>query len=62
MQERDQEECRHPRWCGEDSAFSLNGSASDIAVAFVLIIGTWGYSWLLNGVRLGWFAGGTAKA
>ncbi len=43
-------------------AFTLDGSASDIAVAFVLImIGTWGYSWLLSGVWLNWFAGGTAK-
>jgi len=44
-------------------AFSLNGSASDIAVAFVLIIiGTWGYSWLLSGIWLEWFGGRTAKA
>ena len=37
-------------------AFSLDGSASDIAVAFVLIIvGTWAYSWLLSGIRIGRF-------
>ncbi|MCY4489104.1 MAG: TRAP transporter fused permease subunit [Deltaproteobacteria bacterium] len=43
-------------------AFSLNGSTSDIAVAFVLIIlGTWGYSWVLSGIWLNWFARGTAK-
>ena len=44
-------------------AFSLGGGASDIAVAFALIaIGTWGYSWLLSGIWLDWFGGGTAKA
>ncbi len=44
-------------------AFTLDGSASDIAIAFVLIIvGTWGYSWLLSGVWLKWFASETAKA
>jgi TRAP transporter 4TM/12TM fusion protein len=33
--------------------FSLNGSAQDIIVAFVLIlIGTWFYSWLLSGIWL----------
>ena len=43
-------------------AFSLNGSASDITIAFVLIIiGTWCYSWLLSGVWLNGFSGGTAK-
>ena len=32
-------------------AFTLNGSPTDIAVAFVLIIiGTWAYSWLLSGI------------
>ena len=37
-------------------AFSLDGSPTDIAVAFVLIlIGTWGYSWLLSGIWLSWF-------
>jgi TRAP-type uncharacterized transport system fused permease subunit len=37
-------------------AFSLNGSTTDIVVAFVLIIvGTWGYSWLLSGIWLDWF-------
>ena len=44
-------------------AFTLDGGTSDIAIAFVLIIvGTWGYSWLLSGVWLDWFAGRTAKA
>jgi TRAP transporter 4TM/12TM fusion protein len=38
-------------------AFSLDGSATDIIVAFVLIlIGTWGYSWLLSGIWLSWFS------
>ncbi len=37
-------------------AFTLNGSPTDIAVAFVLIIiGTWAYSWLLSGIWLDWF-------
>ena len=37
-------------------AFTLNGSLTDIAVTFVLIIiGTWAYSWLLSGIWLGWF-------
>ena len=37
-------------------AFSLDGSVSDIVVAFVLIIvGTWAYSWLLSGIWLDWF-------
>ena len=36
-------------------AFTLNGSPTDIAVAFVLIIiGTWAYSWLLSGIWLDW--------
>ena len=40
-------------------AFSLDGSASDIAVAFVLIaVGTWAYSWLLSGIWLDWFKRG----
>ena len=44
-------------------AFSLGGGASDIAIAFALIIiGTWGYSWLLSGIWLDWFNRGTAKA
>ena len=39
------------------------GDASDIMIAFVLIIiGTWGYSWLLSGIWLDRFTGGTAKA
>ncbi|MCG6862497.1 MAG: TRAP transporter fused permease subunit [Chromatiaceae bacterium] len=34
-------------------AFSLDGSAMDIVIAFVLIIfGTWAYSWLLSGIWL----------
>ena len=37
-------------------AFSLNGSATDIAVVFVLVlIGTWAYSWFLSGIWLDWF-------
>jgi TRAP transporter 4TM/12TM fusion protein len=37
-------------------AFSLDGSTTDIVIAFVLIIvGTWGYSWLLSGIWLKWF-------
>ena len=44
-------------------AFSLDGSTSDIATAFVLItIGTWGYSWLLSGTWLGWFKNRAAGA
>ncbi|PLX40785.1 MAG: C4-dicarboxylate ABC transporter permease [Hyphomicrobiales bacterium] len=36
--------------------FSLNGSSTDIAVAFVLIVfGTWAYSWLLSGIWIDWF-------
>ncbi len=35
-------------------AFSLDGSASDIAIAFVLIaLGTYLYSWLLSGIWIG---------
>jgi len=37
-------------------AFSLNGSTTDIAVTFVLILfGTWAYSWFLSGIWLDWF-------
>ena len=37
-------------------AFSLDGSASDVAITFALIIvATWAWSWLLSGVWLGWF-------
>lgn len=37
-------------------AFSLNGSTTDIIVAFALILaGTWAYSWLLSGIWLTWF-------
>jgi len=37
-------------------AFTLNGSSTDILVAFVLIFfGTWAYSWLLSGIWLNWF-------
>ena len=37
-------------------AFSLNGSSTDILVAFVLIFfGTWAYSWLLSGIWMNWF-------
>jgi TRAP transporter 4TM/12TM fusion protein len=36
--------------------FTLNGSSTDIIVAFVLIFfGTWAYSWLLSGIWLNWF-------
>ncbi|MCP3671709.1 MAG: TRAP transporter fused permease subunit [Gammaproteobacteria bacterium] len=36
--------------------FSLNGSASDIVVAFVLIVfGTWAYSWFLSGIWMNYF-------
>ncbi len=36
--------------------FSLNGSTTDIAITFVLIlIGTWAYSWFLSGIWLDWF-------
>ena len=36
-------------------AFSLNGSTTDIVIAFALIIvGTWAYAWLLSGVWLTW--------
>lgn len=39
--------------------FSLNGSASDIAIAFVLIFfGTWAYSYLLSGYWLKYFRRG----
>ena len=42
-------------------AFSLDGSASDIVVAFVLILfGTWAYSWLLSGIWMKWFRRGAA--
>lgn len=37
-------------------AFSLNGSGSDIAITFVLVLfGTWLYSWLLSGIWMDWF-------
>ncbi len=36
--------------------FSLDGSTTDIVVAFALIlVGTWAYSWLLSGIWLDWF-------
>ncbi|MCU7947944.1 MAG: TRAP transporter fused permease subunit, partial [Candidatus Thiodiazotropha sp. (ex Cardiolucina cf. quadrata)] len=42
--------------------FSLNGSTTDIAVSFILIlIGTYGYSWLLSGIWLDWFKKAPAK-
>jgi TRAP transporter 4TM/12TM fusion protein len=44
-------------------AFSLDGSASDIVVAFVLIFfGTWAYAWLLSGIWLDWFKKAPVKA
>jgi TRAP transporter 4TM/12TM fusion protein len=43
--------------------FSLNGSTTDIAIAFVLIfIGTFGYSWLLSGIWMHYFKGSSKKA
>ena len=37
-------------------AFTLDGSATDIVVAFTLILfGTWAYSWLLSGIWMQWF-------
>ena len=34
-------------------AFSLDGSASDIVITFVLVLfGTWLYSWILSGIWL----------
>ncbi|MEL0587489.1 MAG: TRAP transporter fused permease subunit [Candidatus Thiodiazotropha sp. (ex. Lucinoma kazani)] len=42
--------------------FSLNGSTTDIAVSFILILlGTYGYSWLLSGIWLDWFKKAPAK-
>ncbi|PVV15146.1 MAG: C4-dicarboxylate ABC transporter permease [gamma proteobacterium symbiont of Ctena orbiculata] len=36
--------------------FSLDGSTKDIVVTFILIlIGTYGYAWLLSGIWLDWF-------
>lgn len=36
--------------------FSLNGTTTDIIVAFALIfVGTFAYSWLLSGIWIGWF-------
>ena len=43
-------------------AFSLDGSSTDILVAFVLILfGTWAYSWLLSGIWMNWFKKSEAK-
>ncbi len=37
-------------------AFSLNGTGTDIALVFALVlIGTWAYSWFLSGIWLDWF-------
>ena len=37
-------------------AFTLDGSATDIVIVFVLIFfGTWAYAWLLSGIWLDWF-------
>ena len=36
--------------------FSLNGSATDIAITFVMVFfGTWAYSFILSGVWMSWF-------
>ncbi len=44
-------------------AFSLNGSAADIGVAFALIIiGTFLYSWILSGIWLNYFKKGNVAA
>jgi TRAP transporter 4TM/12TM fusion protein len=43
-------------------AFSLNGSATDIIIVFVLIFfGTWAYAWMLSGIWLNYFKKATAK-
>jgi TRAP-type uncharacterized transport system fused permease subunit len=42
--------------------FSLNGSATDIVIAFVLILfGTYAYSWLLSGIWMQYFKKAPAK-
>jgi TRAP transporter 4TM/12TM fusion protein len=42
--------------------FSLDGSTKDILVTFILIlIGTYGYAWLLSGIWLDWFKKSPAK-
>ncbi|MCU7880914.1 MAG: TRAP transporter fused permease subunit [Candidatus Thiodiazotropha sp. (ex Lucinoma aequizonata)] len=42
--------------------FSLNGTTTDIAVSFILILFcTYGYSWLLSGIWLDWFKKTPAK-
>jgi TRAP transporter 4TM/12TM fusion protein len=42
--------------------FSLDGTVKDIAVTFILIIiGTYGYAWLLSGIWLDWFKKSPAK-
>jgi TRAP transporter 4TM/12TM fusion protein len=44
-------------------AFSLDGSTTDIAIVFTLVlIGTYGYSWLLSGIWMDWFRKSPAKA
>jgi TRAP transporter 4TM/12TM fusion protein len=43
-------------------AFSLNGSTTDIVTVFALVlIGTYGYSWLLSGIWLDYFKKARAK-
>ena len=44
-------------------AFSLDGSATDIAIVFALVlVGTYGYSWLLSGIWTDYFRKTPAKA
>jgi TRAP-type uncharacterized transport system fused permease subunit len=43
--------------------FSLNGTATDILISFVLIlIGTYGYSWFFSGIWIGQIRGAIHKA
>ena len=41
--------------------FSLDGSASDIVITFVLVFfGTWAYTWILSGIWLNYFKKGAS--